>query len=397
MNPVRNSNQNFLGSEKKIMRQQNQKISNPVRNKFLSGANGVKSYEKEFPYFKTKVEGVTEKFNLSDPAERKKYFAVKAGPEIAQLKEYLKNNTFVAYFLGKKNSGKGTYSKLMIEVFGEDKISHISVGDIVRGVHRDMEDEQKTRELMDFLYQNYRGYISVDDAIKALLSRDTKTLLPTEFILALIKREIDKLLRKSLFIDGFPRELDQISYSLFFRDLINYRQDPDIFVVISIPESVIDERMKYRVVCPVCQTPRNLKLFATKLAGYDAEKKQFYLICDDPNCGGARMVAKEGDNLGRETIRERLELDDKLIEKVFSLHGIPKVFLRNSLPIKLAKDLVDDYEITPEYVFRLDKNNQVKIREKQWIVKDDDDVDAYSLLAAPIVLSLIKQLAKILS
>jgi len=367
------------------MRQQNQKIS-----------NGVRDYEKEFPYFKTKVAGVTEKFNLSDPAERAKYFAAKAGPEIAQLKEYLKNNTFVAYFLGKKNSGKGTYSKLMIEVFGEDKISHISVGDIVRGVHSDMADEQKKKELMDFLHQNYRGYISVGDAVKALLSRDTETLLPTEFILALIKREIDKLPRKSLFIDGFPRELDQISYSLFFRDLINYRQDPDIFVAISIPESVIDERMKYRVVCPICQTPRNLKLFATKQAGYDLEKKQFYLICDDPHCGGARMIAKEGDNLGIETIRERLELDDKLIAKVFSLHGIPKIFLRNSIPVELAKDLVDDYEITPEYVLELAENNQVKIKEKQWIVKDDDGIDSYSLLAAPVALSLIKQLAKIL-
>ena len=32
-----------------------------------------------------------------------------------------------------------------------------------------------------------------------------------------------------------------------------------------------------------------------------------------------------------ETIRERLELDDKIIEKAFSLHGIPKILLRNSL------------------------------------------------------------------
>jgi len=42
-----------------------------------------------------------------------------------------------------------------------------------------------------------------------------KTLLPTELILALVKREIAKRPRKTLFIDGFPRDMDQVSYSLF--------------------------------------------------------------------------------------------------------------------------------------------------------------------------------------
>ena len=75
--------------------------------------------------------------------------------------------------------------------------------------------------------------------------------------------------KKALFIDGFPRDLDQVSYSLFFRDLIGYRADPDIFILIDVPNSVIDERIKYRVVCPKCHTPRNLKLLATKQVEYD--------------------------------------------------------------------------------------------------------------------------------
>jgi len=358
----------------------------------------MKSFEKDFSLIltKTKIEGLTEKFNLSDPAGRKKYFSAKVGAEIEKLKEYFSNNTFIAYWLGKKNSGKGTYSKLMMEIFGEDKIGHISVGDIVRSVHEDMNNEIKKRELLDYLEKNYRGYISIKDAINALLNRDTKTLLPTEFILALVKREIDEMPKKTLFIDGFPRELDQVSYSLYFRNLIDYRQDPDIFVAIDIPESVIDERMKFRVVCPRCHTPRNLKLFATRKVGYDEAKKEFYLICDNPECKDARMGAKEGDNLGIESIRERLEIDDKLIEKVFSLHGVPKILLRNSIPIKEVKELVDDYEITPEYVYELDSNNEVRILEKPWIIKDDDNQEVHSLLAPPVAVSLIKQLAKIL-
>jgi len=358
----------------------------------------MRNYEKNFPLelAKTKISGLEKKFNLSVPAERKKYFTLKAGEEIKKLREYLKDNTFIAYWLGKKNSGKGTYSKLMMEIFGEDKIGHISVGDVVRSVHKDMDDKSKRQELTSYLAKNYRGYISVDEAIKALLARDTKTLLPTEFILTLVKREIDKMPKKTLFIDGFPRELDQVSYSLYFRDLINYRQDPDIFVAIDIPEAVIDERMKYRVVCPKCQTPRNLKLLATQKVGYDKDEKKFYLICDDPACQGAKMSAKEGDNLGIESIRTRIELDDKLIDKVFSLHGIPKILLRNAIPVKEAKKLVNDYEITPEYVYKLEKNNKVKIIEKPWTIKDDQGQEAYSLLSPPVVVSLIKQLANIL-
>ena len=199
-----------------------------------------------------------------------------------------------------------------------------------------------------------------------------------------------------MFIDGFPRTLDQISYSLYFRALINYREDPDIFITIDIPETVIDERMKYRVICPKCHTPRNLKLFTTQEVGYDKDKKEFYLKCDNPDCKELRMGTKEGDNLGIESIRKRLELDDQLIAKVFSLHGIPKILLRNSIPVAEAKKLVDDYEVTPEYIYKLDKDENILTEERSWVIKDDKSKDAYSLLAPPVVISLLKQLAKIL-
>lgn len=355
-------------------------------------------YEKEFPIFKTKVEGVTKKFNLSDVSDRREYFEQKAGEEVAKLKKYLDSGkTFIVYLLGKKNAGKGTYTKLMMELFGRDKIGHISVGDVVRAVHEAMEDENEKKNLLEYLKKNYRGYISPEEGINALLSRDQKTLLPNEFIMALVKREIDKTGKKALFLDGFPRNLDQVSYSMFFKELIDYRQDPDIFAAIDIPEAVIDERMKYRVVCPICHTPRNLKLFATEKVGYDEEKKEFYLICDNPECTGSKMSAKEGDNMGIESIRERLELDGKLIDKVFSLHGVPKIFLRNAIPVSAAKDYVDDYEITPEYYYEYDENTKtVKTLERPFVVKDDEGIEVYSLLAPPVALSLIKNLVKVL-
>ena len=87
-----------------------------------------------FPIFKTKIDGVTKKFNLTDPKEQKEYFELKAGREIEKLREYLKENTFVAYLLGKKNSGKGTYSKMFAEIIFPERVEHFSIGDMVRSV-----------------------------------------------------------------------------------------------------------------------------------------------------------------------------------------------------------------------------------------------------------------------
>jgi len=352
----------------------------------------------DFPVIKTKTPGVDKKFDLNDPKDRKEYFETKVGPEIKKLKEYFESKTFIAYLLGKKNSGKGTYTKLMAEIFGADKIAHISVGDLVRATHKIMDDPEQKKEVIEYLKKNYRGYISIDDAIDALLGKNQKVLLPTEFILTLVKREIDKMGRKTVFLDGFPRDLDQIQYSLYFRELINYREDPDVFVAINIPLSVIDERMRNRVVCPKCQAPRNLTTFPTKEVGYDKEAKTFYLICDNPECGDARMTGKDGDNAGIESVRERLDLDDKLIKKVMSIHGVPKILLRNGIPIdSVEKEIVDEYEITPKYVFKYDDSTgKTTIGEEPWIVKDDEGDDSFSLLAPPVVVGLIKQLVKAL-
>jgi len=346
----------------------------------------------EFPIFKTKTED-SKKFDLTDFNQRQDYFEYKAGKEIKKLREYLKNKTFIAYLLGKKSSGKGTYSKMFKEVVDRDRIEHFSIGDMVREFDEVVRDEKKKKELVSFLEKNYRGFLPLKEIITSLENRSTKTLLSSELILALVKKEIVKRKRKAIFIDGFPRDLDQISYSLFFRDLVGYRDDPDVFILIDVPEAVIDERIKYRVICPLCQTSRNLKLLPTKKIDYDEEQKKFSLTCDNPNCEGATMVIKEGDELGIEPIRKRLETDEKLIKQTFSLYGIPKILLRNSIPVDKVKELVDDYEITPEYSYQWDENNKkVKIIEKPWEILDDEGVLSNSLMPPPLVISLIKQI-----
>lgn len=349
----------------------------------------------EFPIIGTKVKGLNKDFDLESPAGRKKYFKAKAGDEIEHIKRFLEKNTFIAYFLGKKSSGKGTYSKLFTEVFGDERVAHVSVGDLVR----EADDWKKFIKTGKYarLEKYYRGFVSFDSAVDAHLSRSTTKLLPTEFILALLKAHMDELQGKSIFIDGMPREIDQISYSLFFRDLINYREDRDLFVLIDIPEKVIDERMKYRVVCPKCQTSRNTKLFITSKVEYEKKNGSFHLVCDNQSCKGARMKGKEGDDKGLDPIRGRLDKDENLIKTAFKLHGVPKVLLRNHVPVNKAKRYFDDYEITPEYVFSAEKNGKVKITEKSWTIKDDNNVESYSLLAPPVLVSMLKQMVEVLN
>lgn len=352
----------------------------------------------QFPLFKTKLEGETRKFNLTDPKEQREYFQLKAGSEIEKLRKFIQKNTFIAYFLGKKNSGKGTYSKMFAEIVGSDRIDHFSIGDMVREIDEELKDDKRKKELYSFLEKNYRGWLPLPEIISALEKRNTKVLLPTELVLSLVKREVLKREKKTLFIDGFPRDLDQIAFAIFFRDLIGYRDDSDIFILIDVPTSVIDERIKWRRVCPQCQTSRNLKLLPTSRVGYEESSGEFYLICDSPSCSGKeiKMLSKEGDELGIEPIKARLEKDAKLIEQAFSLYGIPKVLLRNSVPVKDAKEFVDDYEITPEYYYEWDnEEKKVVVKERPWVVLDDEGVESVSLLAQPVVVSLIKQIVKV--
>lgn len=333
---------------------------------------------------------------MNDPRERKKYFEAKVGPEIKKIKKFLAKRPFVAFLLGKKNSGKGTYSKLFMEIMDKKSVGHLSVGDLVRDVHKAIKKPQKRRELVRFLEKNYRGFHSVEETVDLIEGRSQEKLVSTELILALLKWEIARRPRQAIFVDGFPRGLDQIGYALFLREILGYHGHPDFFVFIDVPDSVIDERIKYRVICPICNTPRNTRLLATKSAGWDKSQKKFYLECDNPACGGARMVAKEGDELGIGPIRARLEMDEKIFKQLLNLKGVPKVYLRNSVPVKKARQYVDGYELTPAYSYKLDPKSGVKISESPWTVKDDNGAESYSLLPPAVVCGLIAQIAGVL-
>ena len=108
------------------------------------------------------------------------------------------------------------------------------------------------------------------------------------------------------------------------------------------------------------------------------------------------MISKEGDEKGIEPIKKRIETDGKLIHQAFSLHGIPKILLRNSIPVELAEKYTDNYELTPEYHYQWDDNQKiVVVKESPWIVKDNQGIESHSLMAPPVVVSLIHQMVDI--
>ena len=123
----------------------------------------------KFPIFKTEIKDVSCSFDLADPKHCEEYFRLKARKEIEKLRDYLKENTFIAYFLGKKCSGKGTYSKLFIETVAPDRASHVSIGDIVRDAHQAISDENKKRELTDWLSENYRVIFPLKKPFRSFL------------------------------------------------------------------------------------------------------------------------------------------------------------------------------------------------------------------------------------
>ena len=88
-----------------------------------------------------------------------------------------------------------------------------------------------------------------------------------------------------------------------------------------------------------------------------------------------------------------LRLTTRYSASFSGLQGIPKVYLRNSLPAKTALDYVDDYEITPGYEYERDAaTGAIKTIEKPWTINDDNGVSSYSLLPPAVVAGLDKSI-----
>jgi len=348
-------------------------------------------YFLDYSNFQPKIQS-SHTYNLLDPAERKLYFNAKAGEEIEILREYLKNNTFIAYMLGPKMAGKSSYTNLMKEIFGADTFGQVIVGDLVREADEDYRANGTNSEIYKYTKENYRGVLSLEQIFEDLLGRSTSNLRPTDFILMLVKRKIAQMGKKSLFIDGFPRNVDQISYSLYFRDLIDFRDDPDLFVLINLPLTVIETRIKERRYCPKCKASWNLLLGPTTIVEYDEKTKEFFMRCDNPECEPVKMIRKEGDEKGIEIIADRIMADMEMMEMARKMHGIRRVELFNSLEKDQANKYYDDYEMTKMFTYKV-KDGVVQKVCSDYEFQEGEKI-YFSLTQAPVVVQLIKGLVK---
>ena len=352
----------------------------------------------KIPLFNSKSYPVSRDFDLSDPLDRRLYFNEKLGDKVEKLKELLDRQTFVGYMVAKKQAGKGTYAKMFEEIVGPTRFQHISIGDVIRKTEEELTFSDKRSEIENYFASNYRGFLSVANALTSLQNRNQSTLLPTELVLALVKMAIDKVGNKALFIDGMPRNLDQISYSLYFRNLINHRDDPDFFILIDVPESLIDLRMTGRRICPLCKTSKNITLNPSRFVVSGDRGNEYVLLCDNEGCSGYGkeiLVAKEGDSGGKESIRERLDTEGELIRVANSLQGIPKVLLRNTIPVDRALSYVDEFEISPSFSFQ-NNGKEIEVVKKPLVLPDDEGIESYSLSGASVVLSMVEQIYTIL-
>lgn len=335
-------------------------------------------------------------YDLYTPQGRRLYFNSRVAEEITFLREYLSQNTFIGYMLGPKMAGKGTYTNQLKEILGEGYFENISVGDLVRDAEKEyLEQGEKNSELYKYTEKNYRGFLSLEEVFQSLTNRSTAKLsLPTEFVLMLVKRQIEKFGKKSIFIDGFPRNIDQVSFSLVMRDLVNFREDPDCFIFINLPIAVINARIKDRRTCPVCRNSRNIELNPTSIVKTDPETGDILLYCDNPGCvkDNIKMERKEGDEKGIDLIKDRVITDLQVMEMARKMYGIYKFELYNAVPFDSADKLTYSFERT--YSFKHEIHGSEVISTKTEYIVEDHGKKYYSMLPPYVVVRFIKELAK---
>lgn len=315
----------------------------------------------QFPVVRTRVAGLKKTFDLSTPETRREYFEAKVGKEIGKLQKYFGKNSTIVNMVGKKNSGKGTYIKMFLEAVNVSA-THLSIGDLVRS--------------------------------SGIINRTVTGLVSTEEVVRLLKNESGRLSNLVL-LDGLPRNLDQIETAVGVRKELGLKPGKDLFALIDIPDAVMDERMKSRVICPICKTPRSPKLLLTKHIKMDQKTGEIYLLCDNEKCQPVRMVKKEGDELGIEPIRGRLEDDARVMEAIIGRNDLEKVFLSASIPVSEAH-YVDEYEIHKIYSHEWDKKaGRVISVSQNWVFKDDLGRDSYTLFPPAVTVHLIKEMVRV--
>ena len=168
--------------------------------------------------------------------------------------------------LGAPGAGKGTNAKRITALY---KIPHISTGDMFREAiknHTKLGDEAK-------------GYMQ-----KGLL-------VPDEVTIGLVRERLAKDdCKDGYLLDGFPRNIAQAKALKEIGEELN--RQIKFVIDISVPESILKDRICGRRVCKVCGAPYHITNMKPKVEG----------ICD--LCGG-ELIQRKDDT--EEALKVRLD------------------------------------------------------------------------------------------
>lgn len=321
------------------------------------------------------------------------FFHKRVGPKLGGLNKLIDEKPVIIFFLAKKNAGKGTYAKLLNDIT-DNRFVHLSVGDLVRAAQKQLSAPEGKKAFIDNLSKFYLGKEPLEEMIENFLASvgETSNLLPTPAIIALIEFEISKHQGKSIIIDGFPRSHEQVELAFQMQDDFQKSDYSSAFVELNCTDEVLLVRQLYRKVCPRCQTPKNTKVLLTEKIDYDKATDEFHLVCDRPECGGVRMIAKQGDAEGPEKIRARQQEMAKLFEIIQSKRPHAYFGVNNHVLVSEAhKHEQEDF--TKIAGLQWDPvTKQVKKEFRVWVTKDEQGKDVYSRWPEPVVAELVSEL-----
>ncbi|PIW37441.1 MAG: hypothetical protein COW24_00085 [Candidatus Kerfeldbacteria bacterium CG15_BIG_FIL_POST_REV_8_21_14_020_45_12] len=136
----------------------------------------------------------------------------------------------------------------------------------------------------------------------------------------------------------------------------------------------------------------------SKFVKHDDTTGNYYLLCDNASCAGyekTRLVGKEGDTAGIDSIKQRIDQDTQLMSAAFDLHGVPKILISSAIKLDDAEQILEDYEIQPKIAF-YKEDGTIKQRNEKWVFKNDQGDVCCTMLSATYVVNLQTQLHAIL-
>jgi adenylate kinase len=169
--------------------------------------------------------------------------------------------------LGPPGAGKGTQAEFIKESY---PIHHISTGDMFREAVRN----------------------ETTMGLEAKKYMDAGQLVPDEVTIGVVEERLSQPdCSNGFLLDGFPRTIPQAE--ALDKVLAGMGKDIDLALEITVPDSIIVERMTGRVSCSQCKAVYNTHFSPPAQAG----------ICD--KCGG-ELVQRSDDK--EETVKNRLKV-----------------------------------------------------------------------------------------